>query len=202
MIRVTAPPDSNSPTLAAALELRQISLPAEQVERLEEYARLLWEWNDKLNLTRHTDFDLFASRDVADCLALAGPLGEGERVLDVGSGGGVPGVVLAIVRPDLHVTLCESTAKKARALEDIVKRLRLPAEVRPGRAEELLVDNYFDTLTARAVASLAKMLTWFAPHWGSFGRLLAIKGPAWVDERHEARQKNLLSGLQLRKLAS
>ena len=88
-----------SPTLAAALELRQIALPAPQVQRLEEYARLLWEWNDKLNLTRHTDFDLFASRDVADCLALAVPLGEGERILDVGSGGGVPGVVLSIFAP-------------------------------------------------------------------------------------------------------
>jgi 16S rRNA (guanine527-N7)-methyltransferase len=198
-------PDPSTPhssTLAAALERQGIALPAEQVERLDAYARLLWEWNGRLNLTRHTDYDLFVSRDVADCLALAGPLGEGERVLDVGSGGGVPGVVLAIVRPDLHVSLCESTAKKARALEDIALRLALPGQVRHARAEELLADDYFDTLTVRAVAPLSKLLTWFAPHWGSFGRLLVIKGPAWVDERHEARQKNLLSGLQLRKLAS
>lgn len=200
--RMSSPPTSPSPSLAVALGLHQIALPAEQVQRLDDYARLLWEWNGKLNLTRHTDYNLFASRDVADCLALAGPLGEGERILDVGSGGGVPGVVLAILRPDLHVTLCESTAKKARALEDIARRLALPGQVRHARAEQLLEDDYFDTLTVRAVAGLPKLLTWFAPHWGSFGRLLVIKGPAWVEERHEARQQNLMNGLQLRKLAS
>jgi 16S rRNA (guanine527-N7)-methyltransferase len=195
-----SPPVSSS--LAAALEAQQITLPPAHVQLLDDYARLLWEWNEKLNLTRHTDYDLFASRDVVDCLALAGPIAESERVLDVGSGGGVPGAVLAIVRPDLHVTLCESMAKKAKVLDDIIGRLALPVEVRHARAEEVLVDNYFDTLTVRAVAPLAKLLTWFAPHWGRFGRLLVIKGPAWVDERHEARQKNLLSGLQLRKLAT
>jgi 16S rRNA (guanine527-N7)-methyltransferase len=188
--------------LAAALEAQQIALPPAQVQKLDDYARLLWEWNAKLNLTRHSDYDLFASRDVTDCLVLASPIAAAERVLDVGSGGGVPGAVVAILRPDLHVTLCESMAKKARVLEDIVSRLALPVEVRHARAEEVLVDNYFDTLTVRAVASLSKLLTWFSPHWGRFGRLLIIKGPAWVDERYEARQKNLLSGLQLRKLAT
>ncbi|HEY5315784.1 MAG TPA: RsmG family class I SAM-dependent methyltransferase, partial [Pirellulales bacterium] len=132
-----SPPISSS--LAAALEAQQIALPPAQVQQLDDYARLLWEWNAKLNLTRHTDYDLFASRDVVDCLALAAPLAEGERVLDVGSGGGVPGAVLAILRPDLHVTLCESMAKKARVLDDIVRRLALPVEARHGRAEEVLV---------------------------------------------------------------
>lgn len=195
-------PTPHSMSMAAALAARQILLPADQVQQLDDYAHLLWDWNTRLNLTRHTTFDLFASRDVVDCLSLAGVLAAGERVLDVGSGGGVPGIVLAIIRPDLNVTLCESMAKKARVLEDIVARLKLPVEVQHARAEEVLAEDYFDTLTVRAVAALAKLLTWFAPHWGSFGRLLVIKGPAWVDERHEARQKNLLSALQLRKLAT
>lgn len=191
-----------SSSLGQALAVRAIELPPEHVERLDAYAQLLWQWNAKLNLTRHADYDLFVSRDVVDCLALSRAIAEGERILDVGSGGGVPGAVLAIVRPDLHVTLCESMAKKARVLEDMAQRLPLPVDVRHARAEEVLGEDYFDTLTARAVAPLTKLLTWFGPHWGGFGRLLVIKGPAWVEERHEARQKNLLKKLQLRKLAT
>ena len=69
-----------------------------------------------------------------------------------------------------------------------------------GRAEELLARAKFQSLLVRAVAPLVKLLTWFAPFWGSFERLLVIKGPAWVDERHAAREGGALNGLQLRKL--
>jgi 16S rRNA (guanine527-N7)-methyltransferase len=62
--------------------------------------------------------------------------------------------------------------------------------------------NTFDTLVARAVASLRKVLTWLAPHWDAFDRLLLVKGPAWVDERSEARHHGLLKGLELRKAAT
>ena len=89
-------------TLAAALGRHGITLPDDQLALLDRYLRLLWEWNEKINLTRHTDFEKFVSRDVVDSLAFAAPCAEGERVLDVGTGGGVPGVILAIVRPDLQ----------------------------------------------------------------------------------------------------
>src|SRR6187401_3195731 len=92
-------------TLSAALARHGLTLPAEQVAQLDRYCRLLWEWNDKLNLTRHTDYEKFVSRDLIDSLELAKLLRPGEEVLDVGTGGGVPGIVLAILRPDLKVTL-------------------------------------------------------------------------------------------------
>ena len=60
----------------------------------------------------------------------------------------------------------------------------------------------FDTLVARALASLRKVLMWLAPHWGAFDRLLLVKGPAWVEERAEARHHGLLRGLELRKAAT
>lgn len=179
-----------------------IELPGEQAARLAAYCRLAWEWNEKLNLTRHTDFEKFVSRDLVDSQMLAEQLAHGERVLDVGTGGGVPGVVLALIRPDLHVVLAESIGKKARAVADIVQQLDLRLPVHQGRAEELLASKRFDSLVARAVAPLPKLLTWFAPHWSRFKRLLVIKGPAWVEERHAAKEKNLLKNLQLRKLAS
>ena len=103
-----------------------IALEPAQVELLDRYRRLLWEWNEKMNLTRHTTMEKFVTRDVVDSLQLAQLLEQGERVLDVGTGGGVPGVILAIVRPDLKVSLCESTQKKARAVEEMVAELGLP----------------------------------------------------------------------------
>ena len=193
------PPDDN---LAAALTRHHIELPSEQVARLEEYCRHLWDWNSKLNLTRHTDFEKFVTRDLADSLAFAQFLEQGETVLDVGTGGGVPGVVLAIVRDDLKIALCESIAKKANAVGEIVQKLALNAPVLHGRAEDLLAEHRYHTLVIRAVARLKKLLEWFRPHWSAFDRMLVLKGPGWVDERGEARHFGLLGGLSLRKLHS
>jgi len=188
-------------TLAEALKRHELQLPAEQVVRLDQYCRLLWDWNTKLNLTRHTDYEKFVGRDVVDTLQLAAHLREGEEVLDVGTGGGVPGVVLAIVRPDLKVTLCDSVAKKARAVEAIVKELGLEVPVMPFRAEELLEDTRYDALVIRAVGPLWKLLAAFKPHWHSFRRLLVIKGPKWTEELTEARRRGLMKDLQLKTAA-
>ncbi len=194
--------DDQQKSLAAALALRKIELPQAQIGLLGRYCELLWRWNEKINLTRHTDFQTFVDRDVTDTLMLAGLLDAGQRVLDVGSGGGVPGILLGIIRPDLQITLSESVGKKARVLEDIVAQLGLPISVRNERAEEILKRAQFDTLTIRAVARLKKLLTWFRPHRSNFGRLLIVKGPAWVEERGEARHHGLLKSLHLRRLLS
>jgi 16S rRNA (guanine527-N7)-methyltransferase len=188
--------------LAAAMAEHGIQLPGEQVALLDRYCTLLWEWNTKLNLTRHTDYRKFVTRDLADSLAFAEFLEPGETILDVGTGGGVPGVVLAVVRPDLTVSLCESVGKRARAVADIVDRLGLSLPVYEARAEDLLGPAKFNTLVVRAVARLARLLRWLRPHWQSFDRLLILKGPAWSDERGEARHQGLLRDLALRKLKS
>lgn len=188
-------------TLAEALTDAGIDLPPEQVEQLDAYRQLLWAWNERMNLTRHTTHEKFVTRDLTDSLELAKLLEPRERVLDVGSGGGVPGVVLAIVRPDLRLGLCESVQKKAAAVAEMVGGLGLNCPVYPSRVEELLQASTFDTLVARAVAPLRKMLYWLQPRWESFDRLLLIKGRNWVDERAEARHQGLLKGLELRKVA-
>jgi len=196
-----APPgdDSHShDSLSKALSRHSIALPQPQVDLLEKYSRLLWDWNEKLNLTRHTDYEKFVGRDVADTLQLAALLRDGEEVLDVGTGGGVPGVVLAIVRPDLVVTLCDSVAKKTRAVQSIIKDLGLEIPVFPFRAEELLEDARFDALVIRAVGPLWKLLAGFKPHWHSFRRLLVIKGPKWLEELNEARRRGLMHSLQIK----
>lgn len=189
-------------SLAAMLAVEGIALEPAQVKLLDHYRRLLWQWNEKMNLTRHTTIDKFVTRDVVDSLQLAQLLERRERVLDVGTGGGVPGIILAIARPDLKVSVCESTGKKARAVEEIVAELGLPVVVYACRAEDVLEMATFDTLVARALAPLMKVLTWLKPYWDAFDRLLLVKGPSWVEERGTARHHNLLRGLELRKAAT
>lgn len=187
-------------SLPAALARYGIQLPAEQVALLDQFAQLLWDWNQKINLTRHTDYDKFVGRDIVDTLVFAEFLHQGEKVLDVGSGAGVPGTLLAILRPDLRIWLSEPVGKKARVAEEIVQTLGLKASVFRGRAEQILAKEQFNTLTIRAVARLRQLLTWFKPYWPQFDRMLVLKGPSWVQERGEARHYGLAHGVALRKL--
>jgi 16S rRNA (guanine527-N7)-methyltransferase len=189
-------------SFTAALARYELTLPEPQLALIERYCQRLWDWNAKLNLTRHVDYDTFVSRDLVDSLELSRLLEPAQRVLDVGTGGGVPGVLLAILRPDLQLELCESVGKKAHAVEDIVRRLGLSVPMHQERAEQLVERMRYDILVARAVGPLWKICKWFQPHWHAFGCLFAIKGPRWVEERGEARHRGFLRGIELRKAAS
>jgi len=194
--------DGHDESLTAALVRYELALPAAQVVLIERYCQGLWDWNAKLNLTRHTDYDKFVSRDLIDSLEISRLLESGQSVLDVGTGGGVPGVLLAILRPDLRVSLCESVGKKVHAVEDILRAVELAVPIHHARAEHIVERTRYDVLVARAVGPLWKICKWFQPHWHAFGCLLAIKGPRWVEERGEARHRGLLRAIELRKAAS
>jgi len=174
--------------------------------RLAAYAAALWRANERLNLTRHTDVGRFVGRDVADACAIAPHLAPGERVLDVGTGGGVPGLILAILRPDLRVELADSVAKKARAVAAIVAEAGLGVPVHEGPAQQLVArrarGDRFDTLVVRAVAPLLKLLSWFEPVADSYGRMLLVKGPRWEEEKRDARHRGALRRLTVRRIAA
>lgn len=189
-----------STTLIEACEQHEISLPQEQLEKIDAYCSLLWNWNQHLNLTRHLDYETFVARDVVDSIQVSECLTPEARVLDVGSGGGVPGVILAILRPDVSVTLSDSIAKKTKALTSMVNQLQLHVPVLTSRVQDLFPEQKFDTLVARAVGPTDKILRWLDPHWGSFQRLLLVKGPRWVEERQKARHLGLLERIDLRVL--
>ncbi|KAA5543260.1 16S rRNA (guanine(527)-N(7))-methyltransferase RsmG [Roseiconus nitratireducens] len=193
---------SLDPDFAAALQSRSIELDEEVAQRLQSYVLAMWRWNEQLNLTRHTTWDLFVGRDLRDCLQLAPLLSPGEEVLDLGSGNGVPGIPLAILRDDLDVSLAESVAKRAKVLSEMIDELGLPVPVYASRGEDLLDDFRFSTLVCRAVGSVAKLCRWIEPHWTNIDRMLLIKGPRWVEERNEARHLGLMNELQMRKVAS
>ena len=156
-------PIADHPNLAVALAAHHIELEPAQIELLDRYRVALWRWNEQINLTRHTTFEKFVARDVLDSLELAKQLPQGRRVLDLGSGGGVPGIIIAICRPDLRVTLCDSVGKKAKVLQSLVEELGLSTEVFGVRVEELLDLRTFDVIVARAVAPMWKILFWLMP---------------------------------------
>lgn len=123
-------------------------------------------------------------RHVLNCVALAELLSDGEELVDVGSGAGLPGIPLALARPDLRITLLEPLLRRVTFLEETVAALGLGdrVEVVRGRAEEH--HKTYDVATARAVANVAKLATWCAPLVPR-GRIVALKGSK-VDEELDA----------------
>lgn len=138
------------------------------------------------NLVSRRDRERLWQRHVADSLGLAGIVASGPaRLLDVGSGAGFPGLVLAVVRPDLDVAVLEATGKKAAFLRRMRERLGLPSvTVLHGRAEDLVAEwgGTYEWVTARAVAPLSRLVGWTVPFLTPAGRVLAVKGDRWRDE--------------------
>jgi 16S rRNA (guanine527-N7)-methyltransferase len=125
----------------------------------------------------------------------SGALGEllvaGERVADVGSGAGLPGIPVALARPDVEVTLVEPLLRRADFLTEVVELLELPIRVIRGRAEERAVRDAageMDVVTSRAVASLDKLTRWCLPLLRPGGRMLALKGERAAAEIEEHRR--------------
>lgn len=149
--------------------------------RLNAYIELLLRANERMNLTRIQTREEAEVRHVGDALTLLPLIASGrQRLADVGSGGGVPGIPLAIARPDLRVTLIESTRKKAAFLRDAIHELSLEnVEVADVRAEELAHSERRETfavVAARALASMNVLAEWCLPLVKTGGKLLAMKG--------------------------
>ena len=127
-------------------------------EKLDRYAGLLVEWNEKMNLTAITDPEGIAVKHFLDSLLLlkAVELPEGASLIDVGTGAGFPGIPVAIARPDVKLTLLDSLNKRLVFLAEVCRELGISAEIRHARAEEggrqKELREQFDFATARAVA--------------------------------------------------
>lgn len=126
-------------------------------------------------------------RHLVNCAVLAELVPEGATVCDLGTGAGLPGIVLAIARPDLHVTLVEPLRRRTTFLEEVVAELGLDrCEVRRARAEQLHGTERFDVVTSRAVAPLPRLLAWSMPLVSPSGALLAMKGSRATAEIADA----------------
>ncbi|CAM2973315.1 16S rRNA (guanine(527)-N(7))-methyltransferase RsmG [Mycobacterium intermedium] len=130
-------------------------------------------------------------RHLLNSVAIAELLRDGERVVDVGSGAGLPGLPLAIARPDLRVVLLEPLLRRSEFLSEVVADLGLDVEVVRGRAEDAAVRKglgKFDAAVSRAVAALDKLAKWSMPVLKEDGRMLAIKGERAHNEVQEHRR--------------
>lgn len=164
-----------------------ITLKPSQEATLNRYLDLLFQANRRMNLTRITDRQAAQVRHVADALTLLAHLPAGPAsIADVGSGGGVPGLPLAIVRPEAQFVLIEATRKKAAFLRQAANELRLTnVMVLDYRAEQVArgrLRESFDVAVARAVASLAWLAEWCLPLLKIGGKMLAMKSADIDDE--------------------
>ncbi len=173
----------------------------EQHQKLSSYLDRLLAANQTMNLTRIVDRAAAEVQHVGDALTVLPHLpAEAFRLADVGSGGGVPGIPLAIVRPDAQVLLIESTKKKAAFLRTVVEQLELKnVVVTEERAEEVgAVESgrrqAFDVVVARAVATMVWLAEWCLPLARKGGKVLALKGPRVMEELPEARRAIKLLG--------
>lgn len=176
-----------------------VTLTDEQHARLSRYLDLLFEANARMNLTRITDRASAELQHIADALTVLPHLPHGPmRVADVGSGGGVPGIPLAIARPDAIVMLIESTKKKAAFLKSAADALGLAnVSVSELRAEDVARSNAretFDVAVARAVATMDWLAEWCLPLVKKGGKMLAMKGPKVADELPVAQKAIKLLG--------
>lgn len=169
----------------------------ERLPTARRYAALLADTGVERGLLGPREVDRIWDRHILNSAAVAELLHEGERVVDIGSGAGLPGIPLAIARPDLEVVLLEPLLRRSEFLGEVVNELGLAVEVVRGRAEEPAVRRRFgerDAAVSRAVAALDKLTKWSMPLLRPGGRMLAIKGARASEEVEQYRRVMAASG--------
>ena len=161
----------------------------EYFEAAQRYAELLAEAGVKRGLIGPREVPRLWERHLLNCAVLSEIVPEGVTVCDVGSGAGLPGIPLALVRPDLKITLLEPLLRRTTFLREVVELLGLDhVTVVRGRAEEVLGTlDPVHVVTARAVAPLDRLAGWGVPLLRSYGEMLAIKGDTAEEELRGAR---------------
>ncbi|MGH3634727.1 MAG: 16S rRNA (guanine(527)-N(7))-methyltransferase RsmG, partial [Mycobacterium sp.] len=176
---VVAPPESATAIFGPRLDLA------------ERYAELLAGAGVERGVLGPHEVDRIWDRHLSNSAVVAEQLQPGERVVDIGSGAGLPGLPLAIARPDLKVVCVESMLRRAAFLAEAVGELGLEVDVVQGRAEERAVRGRVggsDVAVSRAVAALDRLTRWSLPLLRPGGRMMAIKGKRALDEVRQYRR--------------
>ncbi len=164
------------------------AFPSDRLTLAERYAELLATDGVVRGLIGPREAPRLWDRHLVNCALLAGPIAPDATVCDIGSGAGLPGLVLAIARPDLRLTLVEPLLRRTTFLTEAVAALGLDnVEVVRGRADILHGTRRFEVVTSRAVAPLGRLLDWSMPLVEPTGALLAMKGSSVEAEILEAR---------------
>ena len=168
--------------LGDGLATMGLSLTGDQQEKLLAFLGLLNKWNRAYNLTAVRDETEMVSRQLLDSLSIL-PWVTTQHLLDVGAGGGLPGIPLAIALPDKRFTLLDSNGKKTRFLNQCVLELGLDnVEVIHGRAEDCRPEEPFAQISSRAFTALENLVNWCGDLLANGGEFLAMKGQFPDDE--------------------
>jgi len=187
--------------LAAVLEegivAMRLDVSPTQQEKLMDYLALMFKWNSVYNLTSLRDPMQMVTHHLLDSLAAIPAFAQAHNVLDVGSGGGLPGIVLAIVRPDIKVSMIDTVHKKTAFLTQVKAELGLTnVTVYTARVEQLQVSDKFDVITSRAFADLSDFVNWSSHLLADGGRYIALKGVAPKDEQERLPAEWQVSGVE------
>jgi 16S rRNA (guanine527-N7)-methyltransferase len=163
--------------LADGASTLPLTLGDAQITQLIDYLALLAKWNAVYNLTAVRDPAHMVTQHLLDSLTAVPAFADAQNVLDVGAGGGLPGMVLAISRPDLQVSMIDTVHKKTAFLTQAKAELGLAnVTVHTARVEQLQVPQKFDVITSRAFAELHDFVSWSAHLLKQDGRFIALKG--------------------------
>jgi 16S rRNA (guanine527-N7)-methyltransferase len=187
--------------LAAVLEegiaAMRLDIDAARQEKLMDYLALMFKWNAVYNLTSLRDPMQMVTHHLLDSLAAVPAFAHAHNVLDVGSGGGLPGIVLAIVRPDMKVSMIDTVHKKTAFLTQVKAELGLSnVTVYTARVEQLQVSDKFDVITSRAFADLSDFVNWSSHLLADGGRYIALKGVAPKEEQERLPAEWQVTGVE------
>ncbi len=180
--------------MTSVLDREGIAYDDTVLSRLEKYADMLREWNEKINLTAITDPEGIVVKHFLDCALLLKQVNipQNGSVIDVGTGAGFPGMVLKIFRPDIELTLLDGLNKRLVFLNEVLSSLDLSARTVHMRAEEAgkaaAHREKYDLVTARAVAQLRTLYEYCLPLCKVGGIFCSMKGPSAADELSEAKK--------------
>ena len=170
--------------LVDGIEEMQLDLSGDKIAKLMDYLALLFKWNAVYNLTSLRDPMQMVTHHLLDSLAAVPAFADAKNVLDVGAGGGLPGMVLAICRPDMKVAMIDTVHKKTAFLTQVKAELGLAnVTVYTKRVEQLEVKEPFDVITSRAFADLLDFVNWSGHLLAEGGQFIALKGVAATDEQ-------------------
>jgi len=170
--------------LVDGIEEMQLDLSGDKIAKLMDYLALLFKWNAVYNLTSLRDPMQMVTHHLLDSLAAVPAFQDAKNVLDVGAGGGLPGMVLAICRPDMKVAMIDTVHKKTAFLTQVKAELGLAnVTVYTKRVEQLEVKQAFDVITSRAFADLSDFVNWSGHLLAEGGQFIALKGVAATDEQ-------------------
>lgn len=186
-------------------ECKKNNLEFKNTKQFYEYMKLLLCWNEKINVTAIKDEKEFIVKHFVDSLSISEFVGDNKRIIDVGTGGGFPGIPLKLFYDNLEVTLIDSVNKKITVLNDIIKNMKLKnIEALHSRAEDLARNKEyrekFDIATSRAVSNMSTLVEYLIPFVKINGYIICMKGPDYEEELNLSKKAIEILGGKIEKI--